>query len=266
MCTYIRVFYHLHFLWEDVLIELIDVHKTFNDIKVLDGISLKIEKGETFVIIGQSGTGKTVTLRHISGLTEPDSGKVLIDGAKMNGVAKRVKEELRKRIGIVFQSGGLINWMNVRDNVALPLREGGGHTPEEIERAVDEKLRLLQLGEAGDKMPADISGGMRKRASLARVLVRNPDIILYDEPTAGLDPVMSSLINELIIRMQKEFEVTSVVVTHDMSSAYSIADRIAMLYQGRVIECDVPDKIRNTSNPIVKQFINGQLDGPIKAT
>ncbi len=248
------------------MIELIDVYKSFNNIMVLDGITLQIEKGETFVIIGQSGTGKTVTLRHISGLTDPDSGEVLIDGVNMNGAAKRVKEELRKRIGVVFQSGGLINWMSVKDNVALPLREGGIHTPEEVDREVNEKLRMLQLGEAGDKMPADISGGMKKRASLARVLVRNPDIILYDEPTAGLDPVISSLINELIKKMQKEFGVTSVVVTHDMSSAYAIADRIAMLYQGRVIECDTPDKIKNTANPVVKQFIDGQLDGPIKVT
>jgi len=248
------------------LIELIGVYKSFNNIMVLDGITLKIEKGETFVIIGQSGTGKTVTLRHISGLTDPDSGEVLIDGVNMNGAAKRVKEELRKRIGIVFQSGGLINWMSVKDNVALPLREGGIHTPEEIDSEVNEKLRMLQLGEDGDKMPADISGGMKKRASLARVLVRNPDIILYDEPTAGLDPVISSLINELIKKMQKEFGVTSVVVTHDMNSAYAIADRIAMLYQGRVIECDTPDKIKNTANPVVKQFIDGQLDGPIKVT
>ena len=248
------------------MIELIGVYKSFNNIMVLDGITLKIEKGETFVIIGQSGTGKTVTLRHISGLTDPDSGEVLIDGVNMNGAAKRVKEELRKRIGIVFQSGGLINWMSVKDNVALPLREGGIHTPEEIDSEVNEKLRMLQLGEDGDKMPADISGGMKKRASLARVLVRNPDIILYDEPTAGLDPVISSLINELIKKMQKEFGVTSVVVTHDMNSAYAIADRIAMLYQGRVIECDTPDKIKNTANPVVKQFIDGQLYGPIKVT
>jgi phospholipid/cholesterol/gamma-HCH transport system ATP-binding protein len=248
------------------LIELTDVYKTFNKIKVLDGISLKIEKGETFVIIGQSGTGKTVTLRHMAGLTEPDSGEVLIDGVKMNGAAKRVKEEIRKKLGIVFQSGGLINWMTVKDNVALPLKESGNYTPEEIERVVDEKLKLLQLGEAGDKMPADISGGMKKRASLARVLVRNPEIILYDEPTAGLDPVIASLINELIIRMQSEFGVTSVVVTHDMNSAYAIADRIAMLYQGRVIMCDTAEEIKNTANPIVKQFINGQLTGPIRVT
>jgi phospholipid/cholesterol/gamma-HCH transport system ATP-binding protein len=248
------------------LIELIDIYKTFNQIRILDGISLKIEKGETFVIIGQSGTGKTVTLRHISGLVDPDAGEVLIGGVKMNSASKREKEELRKRIGIVFQSGGLINWMSVKDNIALPLREGGAHTPEEIEKEVEEKLKMLQLAGAGDKMPADISGGMKKRASLARVLVRNPDIILYDEPTSGLDPVISSVINELIIKMKMDFGVTSVVVTHDMNSAYAIADRIAMLYQGRVIECDTPDKIRNTSNPIVRQFIEGQLDGPIRVT
>lgn len=247
------------------MIELIDVHKSFNEVKVLDGVSINVEKGETFVIIGQSGTGKTVTLRHIAGLTDPDSGDVLIEGVKMNGAAKRVREELRKKLGVVFQSGGLINWMTVRENVALPLVESGEFTAEEIERNVEDKLRMLQIGEAGEKMPADISGGMKKRASLARVLVRNPDIILYDEPTSGLDPVISSLINELIIRMQREFNVTSVVVTHDMNSAYAIADRIAMLYRGRVIQCDTPEGIRNTADPIVKQFIDGQLDGPISA-
>ena len=248
------------------MIELINVRKKFGDRDVLNGISVDIEKGETFVIIGQSGTGKTVTLRHISGLIEPDSGDVVIDGVKMNNASSRIKLKLRKRMGIVFQSGALINWMSVRDNIALPLREHRTHPPKEIERIVDEKLQILQLEDAGDKMPADISGGMRKRASLARVLVKNPDIILYDEPTSGLDPVMSSLINELIIKTKKEYDVTSIVVTHDIHSAYYIADRIAMLYKGDIIQCDEPEKIKNTDNPIVKQFITGGLQGPIPVT
>jgi phospholipid/cholesterol/gamma-HCH transport system ATP-binding protein len=246
------------------MIELVNVYKSFNHVNVLDGISIKIKEGETFVIIGQSGTGKTVTLRHISGLLDPDSGDVLIDGIKMNGANSRTKEKLRKRMGIVFQSGALINWMNVRDNISLPMRENKLFTTDEIKRITDEKLDLLQLTDAADKMPADISGGMKKRASLARVLVINPDIILYDEPTSGLDPVMSEHINELIKRMQKEFGVTSIVVTHDMHSAYYVADRIAMLYQGNIIQCDSPEKIKNTDNPVVRQFITGQISGPIE--
>ena len=156
--------------------------------------------------------------------------------------------------------------MNVRDNIALPLREHKTHPPKEIERIVDEKLKILQLEDAGNKMPADVSGGMRKRASLARVLVKNPDIILYDEPTSGLDPVMSRRINELIIKTQKEYDVTSIVVTHDMHSAYYIADRIAMLYEGNIVQCDVPDRIKNTDNPVVRQFITGGLKGPIQVS
>jgi phospholipid/cholesterol/gamma-HCH transport system ATP-binding protein len=245
------------------MIELINVHKSFNNRKVLNGISVRIKKGETFVIIGQSGTGKTVTLRHISGLVDPDSGDVLIDGIRMNGAGNKVKEKLRMRMGIVFQSGALINWMSVRENVALQMREHRMYAPDEIERIVDEKLEILQLQDAGDKMPADISGGMKKRAGLARVLVTNPDLILYDEPTSGLDPVMSEHINVLIKKMQKDYGVTSIVVTHDMNSAYSIADRIAMLYKGEIIQCDVPEKIKNSDNPIVRQFIAGSISGPI---
>jgi phospholipid/cholesterol/gamma-HCH transport system ATP-binding protein len=158
----------------------------------------------------------------------------------------------------------LINWLNVRENVALPLVEHKLGSMEEINRIVDEKLKLLQLGDAGDKMPSEISGGMRKRVGLARAIVRNPAIILYDEPTSGLDPVMSARINELILRMQEKLEVTSVVVTHDMESAYYIADRIAMLYNGKIIECGTPDQIRASTDPVVQQFIEGQITGPIE--
>ncbi len=246
------------------MIELRKVHKSFESRAVLKGISTYIRKGETFVIIGQSGTGKTVTLRHIAGLIDPDDGDVIVDDVRMNGANSRVKSALREKMGIVFQSGALINWMTVGENVALPLVENRLYPKEKIEEIVTEKLKILQLLDARDKMPSDISGGMKKRVSLARVLARNPEIILYDEPTSGLDPVMSSLINEMIKQMQREFGVTSVVVTHDMSSAYEIADRIAMLYKGEIIQCDTPDKIRTSENPIVQQFINGSLAGPIE--
>lgn len=247
------------------MIELRGVTKTFGSRTVLKGISADIGKGETFVIIGMSGTGKTVTLKHIAGMLEPDAGEVLIDGVPMSGATNQVREELRRRMGMVFQSGALINWLSVAENVALPLVESRRHRfrPEEIDAMVTEKLRLLNLLEARDRMPSDISGGMRKRVCLARVLVRNPDIILYDEPTSGLDPVMSSLINELIMQMKEEFGVTSVVVTHDMESAYRIADRIAVLYEGEIIQCDAPQRIRESDNPIVRQFVTGSITGPI---
>ncbi len=245
------------------MIELINLYKTFEERVILNNISVKIEEGETFVIIGLSGTGKTVTLKHIAGLLEPDHGMVVIDGISMSGSSERVKNKLRSKMGVVFQSGALINWLSVGDNVALPLREHKRYPEAEIREIVDEKLRLLKLYEAKDKMPSDISGGMKKRAGLARVLVRNPKIILYDEPTSGLDPVMSSRISQLIVQMKNEFGVTSVVVTHDMNSAYYIADRIAVLYNGEIVQCDTPENIKNTEHPVVRQFINGSLKGPI---
>lgn len=245
------------------MIELVHLAKRFDGRPVLDDVSLRIERGETFVIIGMSGTGKTVTLKHIAGLLDPDEGEVRIDGETMSGADDATRERLRRIMGIVFQSGALINWLSVFDNIALPLRERR-YSPAEIDAMVDEKLQILGLSEAKFKMPADLSGGMKKRVCLARVLVRNPSIILYDEPTAGLDPVMSHVINMLIRRMKDEFNVTQVVVTHDMQSAYEIADRIAMLYQGRIIACDVPQRIRETDHPIVRQFITGAVDGPIE--
>ncbi len=244
-------------------IELRNITKSFGERAVIRGVSLGIREGEIFVIIGMSGTGKTVTLRHIAGLIDPDEGEVLVGGMVMSGARDSVREGIRRRMGMVFQSGALINWLSVRDNVALPLVEARAHTRGEIDRLVDEKLELLNLGGAGDKMPGDISGGMKKRVCLARVLVRNPDIILYDEPTSGLDPVMSSVIDELVVRMKADLGVTQVVVTHDMDSAYRIADRIAVLYEGSIILCGPPEEIRNSADPVVRQFVTGSLEGPI---
>ena len=246
------------------MIVLDNITKEFENRTVLDEVSFSIEKGETFVIIGMSGMGKTVTLKHISGFLEPDEGNVLIGGDKMNGVPNSMKESLRGRMGTVFQSGALINWLSVYENISLPLIERRRHKKDEIEGIVDEKLRLLHLSDAKYKMPAEISGGMKKRVCLARVLVRNPEIILYDEPTSGLDPVMSSVINDLIIQMKEEFGVTSVVVTHNMDTAYYIADRIALLHDGKIVQCSVPDEIKKSKNPVVKQFIKGNISGPIE--
>jgi len=245
------------------MIELRNVTRYFGDFTVLKDLSIKIEEGETFVIIGMSGTGKTVTLKHISGLLDPDHGEVLIDGIRINGASRRVKERLRRKMGMVFQSGALVNWLSVGDNVSLPLVERQEMGTDEIYEAVMKKLKLLHLDDAYYKMPSEISGGMKKRVCLARVLVRNPEIILYDEPTSGLDPVMSSVINNLIKEMDSEFGVTSVVVTHDMESAFFLADRIAMLYNGEIVQCDTPENIRNSVNPVVRQFVEGAIQGPI---
>ena len=245
------------------MIELVDVYKSFNEMQVLKGISFKIRAGESFVIIGMSGTGKTVTLKNISGLEEPDSGEVYVDGVQMNDATINVKKQLRNKMGMVFQSGALLNWLTVGENVALPLLETKKIPASRIGELVDENLKLLGLLEAKDKMPNEISGGMKKRVCLARVLIREPQIILYDEPTSGLDPVMSHHINVIIKQMQMKFGVTSVIVTHDMNSAYYLADRIAVLYKGEIIQCGSPDEIKNSNNLIVQQFINGEIEGPI---
>ena len=247
-----------------MMIELRDVYKTLAGEPVLDGLTLAVEGGETMVIIGRSGSGKSVTLKHMVGLMRADRGTVTVDGVDVGTVHGRGLFELRRKFGVLFQSGALINWLSVYDNVALPLREHTRLGPDEIARRVNDTLGLLDMAEHGDKMPADISGGMKKRAGLARAIVLDPEIILYDEPTSGLDPVMASRINELINDVKAKLGVTSVVVTHDMDSAYKVADRIGMLYGGRIVQVDSPDGIRNSSDPVVRQFIEGRIDGPME--
>ena len=246
------------------VIEIENLHKSFGEKVILKDVSLSVNKGETFVIIGMSGTGKTVVLRHIIGLLEPDSGTVTIEGVDFTHTSRAIRKQLINRMGYVFQSNALINWLTVYENVALPLVERRQLSESEITNKVNEMLKLLQLSDAKDKYPSDISGGMKKRVCLARVLVQNPDIILYDEPTTGLDPIMSNQVNDLVRSLQERFHVTSIVVTHDMVSAFSIADRIAVLYGGEIIQCDVPEKIKNSENMIVQQFIKGEITGPIK--
>jgi phospholipid/cholesterol/gamma-HCH transport system ATP-binding protein len=245
------------------IIEMINVHKTFGSRKILKGMNLRVKKGETMVILGPSGTGKSVSLKHITGLTIPDEGDCKIFGKSISYSKEKIRKEIRARMGVLFQSGALINWLSVYENVALPLREHKLASGKELDRIVMEKLRWLDLVHAKDNLPGDISGGMKKRAGIARALTTNPEILLYDEPTSGLDPVMSNVFNELILRMQKELHVTSVVVTHDMQSAYMIADRISFIYEGEVIFCGTPDQIKESSNPLVIQFILGETKGPM---
>jgi phospholipid/cholesterol/gamma-HCH transport system ATP-binding protein len=247
----------------DPIIEMTNVHKTFGSRKILKGMNLQVKKGETMVILGPSGTGKSVSLKHITGLSIPDEGDCKIFGKSISYSKENIRKEIRARMGVLFQSGALINWLSVYENVALPLREHKLASGKELDRIVMEKLRWLDLVHAKDNLPGDISGGMKKRAGIARALTTNPEILLYDEPTSGLDPVMSNVFNELILRMQKELHVTSVVVTHDMQSAYMIADRISFIYEGEVIFCGTPDQIRESSNPLVVQFISGKTKGPM---
>ena len=208
---------------ETPIIEMKNVHKAFGSRKILKGVDIVVKKGETMVILGPSGTGKSVTLKHITGLVAPDEGDCFILGESISFSKEKVREKLRAKMGVLFQSGALINWLSVYENVALPLREHKISSGEELHKNVMEKLQWLDLVVAKDNLPGDISGGMKKRAGIARALTTNPEILLYDEPTSGLDPVMSNVFNELILRLKKELHVTSIVVTHDMESAYRIA-------------------------------------------
>lgn len=244
-------------------IELKNVHKTFGKRKILRGVNFSVRKGETMVLLGPSGTGKSVSLKHITGLVTPDIGDCYINGESISHNKPRVIEKLRAKMGVMFQSGALINWLSVYENVALPLREHKIAKGKELDRIVTEKLGWLDLLPAKDNLPSDISGGMKKRAGIARALTTNPEILLYDEPTSGLDPVMSNVFNELILRLQKELGVTSIVVTHDMSSAYMIANRISFIYEGEIIFCGTPTEVQNSSNEVVQQFINGRTHGPM---
>lgn len=245
------------------MIRLENVHKALGGRPVLDGLTLDIEDGGTMVVIGRSGCGKSVTLKHIVGLMRPDAGRVYIDGDDITGFGRRQYVELRKQFGFLFQSSALLGWLNVYENIALPLREHTHLAEPEITRRVAEKLEVVGLEDAARVMPADLSGGMKKRVALARAIVLNPKIILYDEPTTGLDPIMANKINELINDMEAHLKVTSVVVTHDLHSAYMIGDRIAMLHDGRIVESGTPDEIRNSDSPVVRQFVEGKTTGPL---
>ena len=245
-------------------VRLRGVYKSFGDFHILRGIDLDILAEETLVVIGRSGTGKSVMSRHIVGLLEPDRGTVEVFGRDLSTVGKEEKVSLSLRMGYLFQSGALLNWMTVAENVELPLLEHRRDlSPSERRDRVMEKLRSVEMGHAADKYPSEISGGMKKRAALARATALDPEIILYDEPTSGLDPVIANTINELINETRAALKPTQIVVTHDMESAYMIADRIALLYEGEIRAHGSPEMIKASTDPVVQQFINGATKGPI---
>jgi phospholipid/cholesterol/gamma-HCH transport system ATP-binding protein len=245
------------------LISIEGLRKSFGTAKVLRGASLSVSSGESMVVIGGSGTGKSVLIKHVIGLLRPDEGKVIVKGAVISELGRSGLNELRRSMGMLFQQAALFDSMTVGDNIAFELRHHTSMGAEEVADRVQEMLAMVGLSGAQDKWPADLSGGMKKRAGLARALALGPEIVLYDEPTTGLDPILADQINSLIRDLQKRLDVTSITITHDMTSAYKIADRIAMLHKGRIEEVGTPGEIQDSSNPIVQQFIHGRAEGPI---
>jgi phospholipid/cholesterol/gamma-HCH transport system ATP-binding protein len=245
------------------MIEIKDVHKSFGDLAVLSGVNLTIRTGENLVVLGRSGSGKSVLLKLIIGLLKPDAGAISVDGQLVTGMGYNDLSRLRKRFGMLFQMAALFDSMTVDENVGLALREHSARSNGEISAIVTEKLSMVHLDGIESKKPADLSGGMRKRVGLARAIAMDPDYILYDEPTTGLDPVTAQQINVLIRELQGKLNVTSIVVTHDMQSAYYVGDRLCLLYEGRIRFDGTPDEIRASTDPVVRQFINAEADGPL---
>jgi len=234
--------------------------------QVLDGLAVDIEKGETVVVLGPSGTGKSVLLKHIIGLMQPDAGSIEVEGEEVVGRRESELNRIRVKFGMLFQGAALFDSMTVGENVGLGLVEHRKLPPDEVAKIVAERLEWVGLKGVEAMKPASLSGGMRKRVGLARAVAMDPEYILYDEPTTGLDPIMADAINDLIRSLQAHLQVTSVVVTHDMKSAYAVGDRLAMLYQGKIVHQGTPDEIRNTTDPLVRQFIEGSREGPIQPT
>lgn len=240
------------------MIEFRNVHKAFGPKKVLRGFSLQVNEGETMVIIGYSGTGKSVAIKHIVGLLEPDEGEVWVDGLRVDQLTRKDLYALRGRIGYVFQFAALFDSMTIGENVAMGLRKQGQLSEREIIARVDEALNLVDLPDVQNRMPAELSGGMRKRVGIARAIALRPKYILYDEPTTGLDPVTSATIDNLMVRMREQLGVTGIVITHDMRSAYTVGTRIAMLYEGKVHAVGTVDEIQHSTDPLVRQFVEGR--------
>lgn len=245
------------------MIEISHLHKSFGNHVILNDLNLTIKEGETKVVIGRSGTGKSVLLKNIIGILRPDSGSVKINGTEVTTLNEREYNKIRMQMGMVFQGGALFDSMNVAENVAFVLDEFMNVEKKAVRAKVERCLGMVGLSGIEGMMPSELSGGMRKRVSLARVLCMEPRIIFYDEPTTGVDPITSDVINNLIVDLRHKLKVTSIVVTHDMNSAYKVADNIVMLYHGQVVAEGTPKEIQSTKHPVVKQFINGEAKGPI---
>jgi phospholipid/cholesterol/gamma-HCH transport system ATP-binding protein len=246
------------------MIEIRDLRKSFAAKKVLQGVDLDIASGQTTTIIGGSGSGKSVLFKHIIGLMKPDSGSILVDGEDITRMGESDLYRMVVKFGLVFQSGALFDSMTVGENVAFGIHGRSGLARGDVDAIVGHSLEQVGLADIAHLLPAELSGGMKKRVAIARVIARKPPIIMFDEPTTGLDPIMADIINDLIIKVTDGKGITSIVITHDMVSAYKISDKIAVLFEGRIIETGRPDEIRNTRNAVVRQFIEGKAEGPIK--
>lgn len=245
------------------MIQISGLHKSFGSKSVLNGVDLAIHKGETMVVIGQSGSGKSVLLKLLIGIMTPDRGTIRIDGTEVTALPDDDRLRMTRKFGMLFQAAALFDSMTVAQNVAFGLERYADFSPDEVAARVTDSLAKVGLRGIERLMPHELSGGMKKRVGLARAIAYEPQIILYDEPSTGIDPIRADAINELIILLKKEMNVTSVVITHDMVSAIKVADRLAMLYDGRIIALGTPEEIRDSPDPVVQQFINGRAEGPI---
>jgi phospholipid/cholesterol/gamma-HCH transport system ATP-binding protein len=245
------------------IISLQHLYKSFDGRQVLQDMSIDVEQGESLVIVGGSGTGKSVTLKHIIGLLKPDKGRVIVDGQDLTTLKEVELNQFRRRFGMAFQEGALFDSMSVFENIAFPLRRHTKMSEKEIRARVEECLEDVHLHNVDKKRPSELSGGMRRRVGFARAISLKPEILLFDEPTTGLDPVISDVIAELIEEMDVKLGTTTVTITHDMKVAFKIADRVAMLYQGQIIEQGTPEEFQRSKNPIVEQFIEGRAQGPL---
>ncbi|MDH5718282.1 MAG: ABC transporter ATP-binding protein [Spirochaetia bacterium] len=245
------------------VIEIKNLTKSFGDKKILNGINLDIHKGEIMYIIGKSGAGKSVLLKHICALMMPDSGSIYIEGNDIFSISKKELEKIRKKVGVLFQMAALFDSMTVFENVAFSLRRFTKKSNEEIKTIVSEKLALVGLKSVEDKAPSSLSGGMQKRVGLARAIALDPEIVLYDEPTTGVDPILASAVDDLILTLSRELKVTTLVISHDMNSTFKVASKAAMLYDGKFILTGEPEEFKECKDPIVNQFIRGEAKGPI---
>jgi len=248
------------------VIRVENLHKSFDGQRVLQGITLDVATGEVMIIIGRSGGGKSVLLKHFLGLLRPDSGRILVDGVDITRLRGKKLDRIRARYGVVFQGGALFDSMTVFDNVAFPLREKTPLSHAEIALRANEKLGQVGLIGMGHKYPDEISGGMKKRVAIARALVTEPEIVFFDEPTTGLDPILVNAIHRLIIDLHQKLRFTAVMVSHEIPEIFQIAQRVAMLHEGVIVETGPPEAIQQSRSPVVQQFIHGELDGPIRAT